>query len=72
MHLGQDLNATYAQAQQYGTFEMNVDATGDSLPLPYSPSVLAPTDPGTPTAPLAPFPWWLLIAAIVLIAVSKE
>jgi hypothetical protein len=71
VHLGQDVNANYAQAQENGTFELSVNATGDILPLPVSPSVLAPADPGMMVA-LAPFPWWLLIAAVVLIAVSRE
>jgi hypothetical protein len=73
--MGQSGQDAYSQAQQYGTFDLNVDVT-DSSSLATIPSqILSPyaAPPIPDVAPaVRPFPWLLIVIAIVLITVSSE
>lgn len=73
MYVGQD---AYAEAQQYGTFGLSVDVTGTPDTLPWLPSPIpglmpSPAIPDVSPA-TTPFPWWLLIAAVLILALAQD
>jgi hypothetical protein len=71
LYLGQDIS----EALQNGTFSLSVDVTGTPIldPLPPIPGGLEPSVPEILVAPITkPFPWWLLLGAILLLASAKK